>query len=139
MATSRTTKVFLSLAGIIGVGIGGALLFAPAAFQAGVGIVIGDNINLLSEMRAPGGAILFAGVLIFWGAFNAQMAPVSLLISAYLHLSYGVGRVLSMMVDGMPHDTLVIATGYELVVGLLSLFLLLKLRRSQSSGLALPA
>jgi uncharacterized protein DUF4345 len=131
MEKSIATTALLAIAGITAIVIGGALLFVPAAFQASVGITLADNINLLSETRASGGSLLSAGILIALGALSSRMVRTSLLISSLFYLSYGAARVLGMIVDGIPHNTLVAATGYEIVIGLLSLFMLLKVRRLQ--------
>jgi len=48
MKTTRSTKVLLMVSGLVAVGVCAALLFAPVAFQASAGIVLGDNVNLLS-------------------------------------------------------------------------------------------
>ena len=132
MKTSLATRIFLVISGITVIGIGGALLFAPAAFQASVGINLGDNVNLLSETRAPGGALFAAGMLIISGAFTQRIVHTALVISSLIYLSYAVSRILSMVVDGIPHNTLVAATGYEIVIGLVSLFLLLRLHTERS-------
>jgi len=124
MKTTRSTKVLLMVSGLVAVGVGAALLFAPVAFQASAGIVLGDNVNLLSEMRAPGGALLASGVIILMGAFNPAMTPPALMLSALIYLSYGVSRLFSMAVDGMPHGPLIGATGFEILIGLLSLLAL---------------
>jgi len=134
--TSRTTKTLLAVSGVIGVGIGGALLFAPSEFQASAGITLGNNVSLLSETRAPGGTLLAAGVLILMGAYHTGMVRLSLLLSSLFYLSYGAARVLSMIVDGMPHDALVAATGLEIVVGLLSLYMLSKYVGARNTGQA---
>ncbi len=132
MEKSIATTALLAISGITAIVIGGALLFVPAAFQASAGITLADNINLLSETRAPGGSLLSAGILIALGALSSRMVRTSLLISSLFYLSYGAARVLGMIVDGIPHNTLVAATGYEIVIGLLSLFMLLKVRRHKN-------
>ncbi len=126
MGNSIAAKIFLVVSGLIGIVIGGALLFFPVAFHASSGISLGDNVNLLSETRAPGGTLVAAGALIALGAFNPRTAPTSFLISSLFYLSYGVSRLYSLFVDGIPHSSLVVAMGCEIAIGLLSLFVLLK-------------
>lgn len=134
MKTPLATRAFLALSGVIAIGIGGALLFVPAAFQSSAGITLGDDVNLLSETRAPGGLLFAAGVLIFMGAFAKTMMRTSLVISILVYLSYGIARVLSMIIDGIPHESLVAATGGEIVIGLLGLFLLYRFAKIQSAA-----
>jgi len=46
-------KIALGLSGLTAVTIGACILFAPHAFYAGYGITLGQDANLLSELRAP--------------------------------------------------------------------------------------
>ena len=132
MEKSKVVQVFLIISGIIGMGIGGALLFAPVAFEASASINLGENINLLSEIRANGGALLSGGILILLGAFSSKLTHISLILSSLFYLSYGFSRVLSMIIDGIPHDSLLSATVVEIIIGLLSLFLLNRFTKNQN-------
>lgn len=122
MKKSKLVKALLILSGITGMGIGGALLFAPVDFEASAGIQLGQDINLLSELRAPGGTLLVAGILIILGAFNSGMTFISILLSTLFYLSYGISRIFSMLIDGVPNESLVMAAILEMVIGSLSLF-----------------
>ena len=124
-------KTLLLLSGIIALGIGGALLFLPVAFEAGAGIDLGGDISLLSEVRAPGGALLIGGILIILGAFNSQMTFLSITLSSLFYISYGLSRVLSVIIDGIPHESLVMATITELVIGFFSLLVLVNFPRKR--------
>lgn len=132
MEKSKVVQVVLIISGIIGISIGGALLFAPVAFEASAGINLGEDINLLSEIRANGGALLLGGILILLGTFISKLTHTSLILSSLFYLSYGFSRVLSMIIDGLPHNSLLSATVVEIIIGLLSLFLLIKFRNSQN-------
>jgi hypothetical protein len=131
MENSKLVKAFLVVSGTIGTAIGGALLFVPVAFEASAGINLGANINLLSEIRAPGGTLLVAGILILLGAFISRMAYTSILLSSLFYLTYGLSRVLGIMIDGVPGESLVIATIAELIIGLISLFVLYNFKKKQ--------
>lgn len=126
MENSRVLKIVLFVSGLIATGIGGLVLFTPETLYAVSGIELGRDISQLSEIRAPGGALLASGVLIMSGAFIARLAFTSALVSTLLFLSYGLSRVLSMAIDGMPADGLVQATVLELVIGLTGVFVLVK-------------
>lgn len=132
MEKSKSVTALLVVSGITGIGIGGALLFAPVAFEASAGIQLEQNNNLLSELRAPGGTLLVAGVLIMLGAFNSRMTFNSTLLSSLFYLSYGASRVFSMLIDGMPNESLVIATIVEIVIGSLSLFVFINIRNERN-------
>ncbi|PCJ37855.1 MAG: hypothetical protein COA99_12380 [Moraxellaceae bacterium] len=127
-------KVLLVVSGLTGIIIGSGLLFAPVSFEASAGIDLGTNINLLSEVRAPGGALLVAGVLILLGAFITKLAYTSVLLSSLFYLSYGFSRLFSMIVDGVPSESLVTATIVEIVVGGLSFLVLVNFLKNQSQS-----
>lgn len=115
----------LFFAGIIGIVVGGAQLIIPVAFESSAGIDLGTDSNLLSEMRAAGGTLLVAGILILSGVFISGIAYLSVIISTLFYISYGLSRIISMVADGMPGSSLLIATVAEIVVGLLSLYVML--------------
>jgi len=90
---------------------------SPVDFYAGNNIDIGGNVNLLSEIRASTGALLAYGVLIFTGAFVSQLTFTSMVLSTLLYLCYGLSRFASMVVDGMPVNSLIGAAVVEVLVG----------------------
>ena len=131
MENSMIIKIFLAFSGLIAIGIGGALLFVPVEFEASAGIILGEDINLLSEMRASGGAIFAAGILIALGAFIPKLAYLSIVLSGLIYLSYGASRVFGMMVDGLPNNSIVAATAVEIIIGLISILVLLRIDKKQ--------
>ena len=122
MQDSTVLKAILIIAGVIGAGVGGAILFIPETFHATTGIHLGGDVSLLNEMRASGGALLACGVLVMAGAWVRSLTLTSIVVSALLYLSYGSSRVLSMVVDGMPDAGLVQVAGLEIVIGLVCVF-----------------
>jgi len=130
------TRAFLVVSSLIAIGIGASLLFTPAEFQASVGIDLGGNVNLLSEIRAPGGFLLAAGIYMMLGVFIRKIAHTSVVISTLIYLSYGFARLLGMAVDGMPHTNLVAATVLEIVIGVLGIVILLRFRGNHSQAQA---
>ena len=133
MGKPKLVNIFLVVSGIIAIGIGGALLFIPTVFQASNGINLFNDINLLSEVRAPGGALFAGGVIIILGIFISNLRFTSVVLSSLIYLSYGVSRVLGMIIDGIPNESLVTATIVELVFGLVSVFILIKLNSNNYS------
>lgn len=128
MKNSFLLKTLLFIAGLIIAGIGGAELFTPVGFHAASGIALGDDINLMNEMRAPGGALLALGLLIIAGAFIPALTFTAIIVATMLYLSYGFSRVLSIAFDGMPDTTLLQATGLEIAIGLICAFSLVRYR-----------
>ncbi len=118
MSSSKMTRVTLIVAGLIATVVGISILLVPAAFHATNGIVLGDNASLLSEIRAPGAALLASGVLVVCGAFVEKLTFSALLLATVLYLAYGVSRIISIALDGMPANGLVAVAVLELAVGL---------------------
>jgi len=126
MKNSKVLKTVLIISGLVLTGVGGAILFIPGAFFATNGIDLGENISLLNEIRPPGGALLASGIVIMLGAFVAKLTFTSAVISIVMYLSYGISRVLSIAIDGMPAEGLVMATVIEIIIGLVGVLALLK-------------
>jgi hypothetical protein len=116
---------------MIASGIGAAILFAPVAFYATYGIELDGNFSMLNEIRAPGGAMLASGILIITGASVDKLAFTAVVVSTLLYLSYGLSRVMSIAVDGMPAKGLVQAAALEIITGLACVFVLVKYREKQ--------
>ncbi len=117
-------KTLLLIAGLAGLAIGISVLFMPHPFYASSGIDLGQNPSLLSEVRAPGGALLACGLLIILGAFVDTLTFTALVVSAWMYLAYGLSRGLSIWVDGMPAPILVAAMVAEFLIGLSAVFAL---------------
>lgn len=74
MKNSELQRAYRLISGLVGVGVGGTILLAPAGFHATNSIDLGGQISLLNEVRAGGGALLACGVLIVSGAFVTGLA-----------------------------------------------------------------
>lgn len=121
-------RLILLASGLIAVAIAATILFAPDAFYAGYGIKVGGNATLANELKAPAGALLAAGVLMFAGVFRAEYAALSLTTAVIVYLSYGLSRVTSIAIDGLPHSGMVDAAVVELFIGAVCLLTLLRIR-----------
>jgi len=64
------------------------------------------------------GLVMLAAVVI------PRIRTVALWAAAILYLSYGLGRIVSVVLDGVPHVNLLAALAIEIVVGLLCLYVL---------------
>ena len=126
MKNSKVVKSYLVVAGIVGILVGGANLMIPIAFNASSGIDLNDNLNLINEMRASGGGLLASSLVVFLGAFIGRLRFSSLLLSVMIYLGYGLGRCLSMLIDGMPSEEMIQIVMFELLVGVVGLYVFLK-------------
>ena len=132
MRNSKFLKSVLFLSGLIATGIGASILLDPVTFHGASGIKLADDINLLNEMRAAGGALMAIGVLIILGCFIARLTYTATLVASLMYLAYGFSRVLSFGFDGLPNAALIQVAVLELVIGALCIFCLLKYRAQQS-------
>ena len=128
MKNSKLNKTILIISGLIAASIGAAILLIPAVFYATYGVALGDNFGLLNELKASGGALLASGILIMSGAFVDKLTFTAIVVSTLLYLSYGLSRVMSIMIDGMPAEGFVQAAVLEIAVGLVCFFALIKYR-----------
>ena len=117
----------LLLSGALLMLIGGFALFFPDAFFGTNGIVLPNDPSLRSEMRAPTGLLLMAGVIIGASAFRRSMTILGLGLTALVYGTYGLSRLVSFGLDGAPVDGLVSAMLIELVLGALALIALMRM------------
>jgi len=80
-----------------------------------------DTTNLTHIMRAVMGLYLGMVVIWVWGAFNKKMTTPALISCAFFMLGLAAGRILSIIVDGMPHWLLVVYAVLEIVLGLIAI------------------
>lgn len=118
-------RALLVVSGALLIVIGGAVLFEPHAFFASNGASLDGAPSLMSEVRAPGGLLLVSGVFVLWGGLRTSASWLGLLLSALVYGTYGVSRLVSIALDGMPSPSLLAAAGVELLLGLLALVVLL--------------
>ena len=124
------TRGLLLASGLIAAGIAAMILFAPHVFYGGYGIDIGANVSLTNELKAPAGALLLAGLLMTAGVFKSELTIPSLALAAAVYLSYGLSRILSMALDGVPHSGLVSAAAIEVAIGAICLVDLMRHRKT---------
>ena len=134
MKSSKLLKTILLISGLVAISVGSASLFFPGAFYQSNGIELGKNVSLINEIKAPGGALIASGLLIMLGAFFKELSFTSIVLSSSLYMAYGLTRLLSIGVDGMPSEALVQAAILELVIGLVCVFALVKYRTAQVSS-----
>jgi len=82
-----------------------------------------DTTNLTHILRAVMG--LYFGMVVFWlwGAFNKAMAGPALAGCAVFMLGLAAGRILSFILDGMPHWLLIVYAVLEIVLGVIAVML----------------
>lgn len=82
-----------------------------------------ESTNLTHIMRAVMG--LYFGMIgcWIWGAFSKPIAGPALVSCAVFMLGIAAGRILSFLLDGMPHWLLVVYAVLEIVLGVMAIAL----------------
>lgn len=132
MKNSKVLKTTLFLLGLFLIVIGAGRLVMPVEFYSSIGVTLGSDINLLSEARGVGGMMLGSGILIFLGAFSAQLRFTSTILAFLVFLSFGFARLLGIGLDGMPGEEITQGIFFEFVFGLIALIAFLKYRKKYS-------
>ena len=116
MKLTRFQKIALGIGGVTALGIGAFILAAPHGFYASYGISLGQDPNLLSELRAPGAGLAALGAVILAGLVRATLAPVALAAALTVYLAFPAGRIVSLAVDGMPSGSVLGALAIEVTI-----------------------
>ncbi|KAJ55143.1 membrane protein [Actibacterium mucosum KCTC 23349] len=133
MQLTRFQKITLGISGATALAIGTFITLAPHAFYASYGITLGPNPNLLSELRAPGAGLAVLGAIMLAGPIRAAMAPIALAVALTVYLAFPVGRIVGIVLDGMPSGSVIGALAIEVVIAGL-LLVAFKPMRTASSG-----
>ncbi|MDI3337710.1 DUF4345 domain-containing protein [Defluviimonas aestuarii] len=115
-------KIALGVAGITTLGIGSLILIAPQAFYASYGIALGPGPSLLSELRAPGAGLAAFGGVILAGIVTPSLRQAAVVVALTIFLAFPTGRLLGLLIDGMPSGGILAALGLELAIAGLCLF-----------------
>ena len=90
---------------------------------------------MINELKAPAGALFVAGILMIVGVFRSQLTVVSQATATVIYLSYGLSRLLSIGIDGMPNSGLVGAAVFEILLGAICLVALLPERNPKTASI----
>ena len=116
MQLTRFQKITLGISGVTALTIGTFITLAPHAFYASYGISLGQDPNLLNELRAPGAGLAVFGALMLAGIVRAAMAPSALAIAITIYLAFPVGRIVGIVLDGIPSNSVIGALVIEVVI-----------------------
>ena len=133
MQLTRFQKITLGIGGVTALAIGTMITLAPHAFYASYGITLGQNPNLLNELRAPGAGLAVFGTLMLAGIVRAAMAPIALAVALTVFLAFPVGRIVGIVMDGMPSGSVIGALAFEIIIAALLLFAFKPTRTAGSS------
>ena len=115
---------YLTLTGLILLIIGGFIAANPTAYLLQFSSKLSLPVSFFSELRAFGTGLLGVGLIAIVSLFIPKIRFIALAASAIVFSSFFLGRVVSMLTDGMPNQGIIIAAGIELVFSIIGLYLL---------------
>lgn len=115
-------RIVLGFSGLTAASIGLAITMDPQAFYASYGIALVPQPNLMSELRAPAANLAVLGVIILSGALYQKAARLAALLGATVFSAFAAGRILSLILDGRPSNSVLAALGIEVVLALLCMW-----------------
>ena len=133
MKHSKVLKGILFVCGFIIALAGIVALSSPAYFTARNGIDITGNLSLFNDYRSMGGLLLGTGIITLLGVIHSRMTFTSTVVAAVMYSTFSFGRILSIVLDGMPAEGIVKATVVETVLALVAIFALAKYRDVENS------
>lgn len=98
-----------ALTGVVGLGI----LVMPDAFYASYGIMVPESASLRSELKTLGTLLVLAGCLMLAGVVKPSLQGTALLVACMTYLALVTGRLLGLMVDGLPSTGILAAWAVE--------------------------
>ena len=113
------TRTLLSTSGLLIGLIGGAILISPIPFMEMSDITLEQNPDLISELTAPSGVLLITSAIMLLGAIKLRFADLALLSGVIVYGSYGISRLFSLLLHGMPGKSLVTAMIVEIGLAIL--------------------
>jgi tetrahydromethanopterin S-methyltransferase subunit C len=117
---NRYFLIFCSV-GLVPIALGyGAV---PSASLNALFSITVDTTNLTHIMRAVMGLYFGMVIIWLWGAFSKRMEFPALVACAVFMLGLAAGRILSFVIDGMPHWLLVVYAVLEVVLGVIAIML----------------
>jgi len=128
MKNSKVLKGILILLGLNLTVLGSWRVIDPITFFEFSGLILSNDIGLLNEARAAGGAVAGFGLLILLGVINQKLSYTSTITAIVLYLGFGVARLISYTLDGNPGEMIMTGMTGEFVFGLIGVFALIKYR-----------
>ncbi len=136
MTLTRFEKVILGISGITALGIGGFILAAPHTFYTSYGITLGNDASLLSELRAPAAGLAAFGVVMLAGLVRSAFSQVAIVAALTVFLAFPAGRLVGLLVDGIPSGSIIGALVLEVAIAALCLTAFRHRLRPGASGRA---
>ncbi len=130
MKNSIVLKIILGIGSAMFLLSGSFAVFNPLQYVARNGIDIAGQLTLLNDYRGSGAVLIGAGIIMFLGIIHERMRFTSIVVMSVLYSTFALGRIISIIADGLPVEGLVKATVVELIIGLVAIFALIKFKEN---------
>lgn len=114
-------KACLFVAGLTAIGIGAIILVVPHAFYASYDIALGNDVSLLSDVRAQAANLAVLGAIMFAGIVRPAWSRLSVAAALTVFLAFPLGRFVGIATDGLPSAAILTAFGIEIAIAVLCL------------------
>lgn len=126
------SRGFLIFCAVVYAGFGLWVLVSPDSGLAYLTIEL-DHVNAMSDLRGSyGGLNIAVGCFLFFAAASAAWRRAGLGLVALLNGGYVAGRLVSLVVDGIPGRAILIAMAFEAALVVTALALA-RLEKSQAT------
>ena len=119
MKFNKLQTTVLSVAGFTALLIGVYIAFDPLAFYSSYDLVLKGNADMLSELRATGMNLAVLGCVMLGGVSRSSLRPLAISACLIVFGSFAAGRVLGILVDGLPSEKVIGALLIELMIAAL--------------------
>lgn len=126
------TRAALAGSGVILGAVGSSIMIVPKLFLATSEAIVEHDPNLLSEITAPSGILMIASAFMIFCATQLRFANLGLICGSIIYGTYGLSRMISMQLHGVPSDTLVVVMWFELGIAVFLLMLSIKWQQAKS-------
>lgn len=123
--TINKHKIYLFLAGAILILVGFYIGFLPADYLTQFFGRSEFSIDSLSEIRGMGGCLFILGLFVVGGACIKRIENTALILSALIFGAFSAFRLLGILLDGIPGQSIFMALSIEVVFAVMAIPLLL--------------
>ena len=117
--------VTLSISSLLLLSVGTLRLINPIKnYLKNSGIKLEKEVNLLNEIRGVSAVMMCGGIIILLGIIIPKITTASFVVAVLIFSGFAIGRLISIRLDGKPNKLIVQGLIFEIVLGLLNLFLL---------------
>ena len=118
-------NIYLFFAGTILVLVGFYIGFLPADYLSQFLGRSEFSLDSLSELRGMGGTLFILGLFIVGGACIKRIENTALILSALIFGAFSAFRLLGILLDGIPSESILIALSIEVVFAVMVIPLML--------------